>query len=231
MNIKSLLFSAFSIVAFLSSAQNFDYTPSQNIDEQIQEENFSFHEIRMITGDLSPIELQWNLIENTLPLEWSYSLCDLGGCYVGIPNSGIMDPITAQQAQDGFMGFLKLNITASTFYGEGDVIFYVHELGNPAFGDTVTMHISHPNPASSIVENGINSVEVYPNPVHSELQFKAISDIESCQVVGLNGEVYASFRTMSPEQKIDFSGFSSGVYFLRLSDSKGNTATQKVIKN
>ena len=38
MNIKSLLFSAFSLVAFLSSAQNFDFTPSQNIDEQIQEE-------------------------------------------------------------------------------------------------------------------------------------------------------------------------------------------------
>ena len=231
MKLHSLLIAILCLSAFISNAQNFEYTPSQHIDEQIQAENFSFHEIRMITSDLSGIQLKWNLIENTMPVDWSYSLCDLGGCYVGIPNSGIMDPITVEQAQDGFMGFLKLNITASTFYGEGDVVFYVHEVGNTTFGDTVSMHISHPNPASGIVENNLNAIEVYPNPVHSELSFTSVSEFESCEVLGLNGQVYAVIKTMVAEQKIDFSGFSNGVYFLKLTDKKGNSATQKVIKN
>jgi len=63
------------------------------------------------------------------------------------------------------------------------------------------------------------------------LSFTSVSEFESCEVLGLNGQVYAVIKTMVAEQKIDFSGFSNGVYFLKLTDKKGNIATQKVIKN
>ena len=225
---KTFLSAFFFLTAFLSVAQNFECTPSHNIDEPIQEENFSFHEIRMITSDLSGIEFKWNLIDNTLPVDWSYSLCDLGGCYVGIPESGIMDPITTEQAQEGFMGFLKLNITASNFYGEGDVVFYVHEIGDESFGDTITMHITHADPLSSLEESLFSNVEVYPNPVQTILYFSTPSDFKSAQVLGTDGSIHATIHT---EQNVDFTSYPVGLYFLKLEDAEGNVYTQKIFKN
>lgn len=226
-----LILSMLIVFGFSTTAQNFQYDPAQNIDEEIQAENFSFHEIKMITSDLSGIHFRWTLIENTLPEDWSYSLCDLGGCYVQIPGSGTMQAITNQQALDGVQGFFKLNITASTFYGEGSAIFYVYEIGNMANGDTVSMHISWTNPSSGIADGGLDQIEIYPNPVQTELNFNNVSNIERIEILGINGQLLSVSRPNGAEFKMNFTELPVGIYFAKLTDENGDIITKRVVKN
>ena len=220
-----------SVLSFSIKAQNFTYNPAQHIDEAIQAENYSTHGISMITNDLSAVHYRWTLIENTLPADWSYSLCDLGGCYVGIPNSGTMQEITELQAIDGVTGFLKLNITASTFYGEGDAVFYVYDIGDMANGDAVSMHSTWANPSSGISENANNAIEAYPNPVQTQLNFNNISKIERIEILGINGQIISNLKPNGPSLKVDFSTFPGGVYFAKLTDDSGQVITKRIYKN
>lgn len=225
-----ILSTLIGLLTFSLNAQNFTFNPAQHIDEEIQEDNYSVHGISLMTTDLSPIHFEWSLIENTLPEGWSYSLCDLGGCYVGVPNSGVMDDITEEEALAGVTGFLKLNITASTFYGEGDISFYVFESANPTFGDTVSMHISWANPSSEIVENGLSRVKLYPNPVHKELYFTNLSEVEIIQIMSLTGEILIDFSPHFPTENLDVAGISEGIYVAKVIHENGNYINKRFIK-
>jgi hypothetical protein len=218
------------LLTFSLNAQNFTFNPSQHIDEEIQEDNYSAHGISLMTTDLSPIHFEWSLIENTLPEGWSYSLCDLGGCYVGVPNGGVMDDITEEEALAGVTGFLKLNITASTFYGEGDISFYVFESGNPSFGDTVSMHISWTNPSSGITENGLNNVNLYPNPVLKSLNFTNLSEVDKIQIMSLTGEILIDLSPQNISEKIDVSKISEGIYLAKIIDEHGDYVSKRFVK-
>lgn len=225
-----ILFTLTGLLTFSLNAQNFTFNPSQHIDEEIQEANYSVHGISLMTSDLSSIHFEWSLIENTLPEGWSYSLCDLGGCYVGVPNGGVMDDITEEEALAGVTGFLKLNITASTFYGEGDISFYVFEYGNPSFGDTVSMHISWTNSSSGIAENGLNNVNLYPNPVLKSLNFTNLSEVDKIQIISLNGEILIDLSPQSISEKIDVSKISEGIYLAKIIDERGVCVNKRFVK-
>lgn len=218
------------LLTFSLNAQNFTFNPAQHIDEEIQEENYSVHGISLMTTDLSPIHFEWSLIENTLPEGWSYSLCDLGGCYVGVPNGGVMDDITEEEALAGVTGFLKLNITASTFYGEGDIVFYVFESGNPTYGDTVSMHISWANSSSAIAENRLNNVNLYPNPVLNSLNFTNLNEVDKIQILGLTGEILIDFSPKSKAEKLDVSKISEGIYIAKIIDEHGDYVSRRFVK-
>lgn len=222
---------SFMLVLSLSiKAQNFTFNPAQHINEEIEAENYSSHGISLITSDLSAITFKWSLLENTLPVDWSYSLCDLGGCYVGIPNSGTMQEITEQNALDGITGFLKLNITASTFYGEGDVVFYVYESGNSSNGDTISMHISWANSSSGIVNNTFDAIRMFPNPVESNLNFNNLNGIENIEILGMNGQSLYDLKPNDTEFQINLSGLKEGIYLARLTNDAGEYVTRRIVK-
>jgi len=225
------LLSIITFLGFSSIAQNFTFNPAQHIDEEIQEENYSSHGISLITTDLSPIQFQWSLIENTLPEEWSYSLCDLGGCYVGIPGEGTMSAITEQEALDGVTAFLKLNITASTFYGEGDVSFYVYESGNQAFGDTISMHLTWTNPSSSIIENSLSSIEVFPNPANRYINFTNFSQAGKVEILTMNGQLVSILENDGSTAEIDLINLPDGVYFAKITNASGESVIRTIVKS
>ncbi len=227
---KSLIVFVFSLFALSIQAQNFQYDPAQHIDEEIQEENYSYHEIRAITHDLSGVHFRWILIENTFPEDWSYSLCDLGGCYVGIPGSGTMTEITNADALNGVQGFLKLNITASTFYGEGDVVFYVYEIGDTANGDTVSMHISWPDPASSLNDVSLNKIQMYPNPVTDEVHFTNLIGVEQIDIIGINGQQLYALKPKGAEFTLSCTELPEGIYFAKLRATSGESVTKRLVK-
>lgn len=225
------LLTIITFLGFSLKAQNFTFNPAQHIDEEIQEENYSSHGISLITTDLSPIHFQWSLLENTLPAGWSYSLCDLGGCYVGVPTGGTMSEITEQEALNGVTGFLKLNITASTFYGEGDISFYVYESGNPSFGDTISMHLTWTNSSSSIIENSLSNIEVYPNPTSQYINFTNLNKAEKIEILTMQGQLVSVWEDDGPTAKINLTNLPESVYFAKITDSFGDYLIRKIVKS
>ncbi|MFT6717374.1 MAG: hypothetical protein ACJAUV_001308 [Flavobacteriales bacterium] len=225
-----------SILAFTVSintnAQNFNFTPTQHIDEDVQAENYSRHEMDMMTRDLSGIQFKWELISNTFLSEWSYSLCDQGGCYVGIPPSGTMSPITDEQADNGMTGFLILNLTASYYYGEGELVFYIYEAGNYANGDTATMYLNWADPsATAIQEDVFGNVELYPNPVNNELVLNNIENMSHIEIIGATGQTVLTENLSQNIQNINLTDLPKGIYIAKLIHENGEVNTRRIFKN
>jgi hypothetical protein len=71
-----------------------------------------------------------------------------------------------------------------------------------------------------------SKVFLYPNPVHSTLKL-ARSNIESIEIFGLDGKIYASFN--NPTNEINISTLISGIYFVRIKVD-GKSYAQKISK-
>lgn len=71
-----------------------------------------------------------------------------------------------------------------------------------------------------------NRALVYPNPVSNYLTILSDEKVSEVKVFNLSGQLIAQ----SYSDKINFSSFPKGNYIIHIKDIKGNTTTQKVIK-
>jgi hypothetical protein len=121
---------------------------------------------------------------------------------------------------------------------------------NPAAPDSCIIFISSSGPvpiqysylfvddlsfdtSSGIFENSSAASEFksFPNPVNDVLQIDlhALTDVQSIQVVNLQGQVIRSQVTNQSMQAIDVSGLARGIYFIRV-QTKSSVVTQKFDK-
>ena len=80
---------------------------------------------------------------------------------------------------------------------------------------------------TSIVENGVNGMMIYPNPVRDNLTVKA-DNMKRLTIVNTMGQVMYDQAVMSDSEEINMSQFESGVYMVRIITETG-AATQRVI--
>ena len=74
-----------------------------------------------------------------------------------------------------------------------------------------------------------STLKVYPNPVNDMLTIQSGSVISKIQIVDIYGKVLQSIDIASEQAVVEFSGYATGIYFVKVSDSSGSK-TQKVIK-
>ena len=80
-----------------------------------------------------------------------------------------------------------------------------------------------------VEEFGIETVQVYPNPVTNALHVKAKNTLSTIEVYNLLGQKLLSVEPNALTEKIDMSGFDSGLYLVRV--AIGNQIqTYKVLK-
>ncbi|MBD3638480.1 MAG: T9SS type A sorting domain-containing protein [Crocinitomicaceae bacterium] len=224
----TLLFVA--LLNFNLSAQDFTYSPSQYVFTELQTSQYGECHIDIV-NDTAGVSYAWELVSNTLPSGWWYSLCDYNGCYPGIPNSGTMQSITTNDAQNGVYGFFKLTINPEAIAGSGVVEIYVYDQTDYNIGDTVTMEFNHVS-SVGINQNEIVSLSTYPNPTSDNLNIKNNGNTsvqyDILNVVGAriaNGVV-----TVNETEVVDMSKLPSGIYFVSFTTSEGIRRTEKVIK-
>ena len=71
----------------------------------------------------------------------------------------------------------------------------------------------------------------FPNPVENRLTIRGIEEMDSVQVYNVLGKLlYVDNKIFSENYSVDFSTYSKGIYFLKISDEKGNATVKKVIK-
>lgn len=70
---------------------------------------------------------------------------------------------------------------------------------------------------------------LFPNPTSGLIQIKTDQKINSIEVMDVFGR--RMLYSEKNQTEINISDFKNGVYFIRLSDSKGNSCVKKIIKN
>lgn len=78
--------------------------------------------------------------------------------------------------------------------------------------------------STSLIENSINSINVYPNPAIDQITIEGSSNLTG-NIIDQSGKVVLSFIS----NKVDISELSKGVYFINILDNE-TISTQKLIK-
>ncbi|HBD26650.1 T9SS type A sorting domain-containing protein [Flavobacterium sp.] len=76
----------------------------------------------------------------------------------------------------------------------------------------------------------LEKINIFPNPVKEVLLIENPNNLQIKQItlIDANGRILYSSSSLS---SIDFSGFSSGIYFLKTNFEDGNIYTKKILKN
>jgi hypothetical protein len=225
---KSLYASlAFALIANLCSAQSLVYSTDQHIESENLSGTYESYDIKFTTPQLQGITYAWTLISNSLPTDWTYSLCDYTGCYPGAPASGTMTAISQSEAQNGVEGFFKLTLSPLDITGDGVLELFVYDSGNPTVGDTVSFHIWHTSTTAGI--NDLSAIDhiVYPNPATD------IVNISSASTNGYVSNVLGQKLltvTKNNNHTIDVSNWKAGVYFYSTQINGQSITTRFIVK-
>ena len=83
--------------------------------------------------------------------------------------------------------------------------------------------------AEELVES--TSVQVYPNPVTSILNCNSNAPIVSVEVYDNAGRMIVKESNIyTTTHSMDFTGFESGMYLVKITDGDGRTSVQQVVK-
>lgn len=227
---KKLYILLFIWLPAMSHGQNYLYSPSQVLDTDLMTNEYNFAQIDMWTPDSTGITFGWEAIENTIPVEWTYSLCDYTNCYSGIPANGTMTPISTASMQAGTKGFLKITVDPADVSGTAVVRFKIFNTGDVSAADTITFNFNHVSTAGiASTENG--TFDIYPNPANDVLNISNGFDTEtSWSIVDMSGRVYESgVVSANSTSVLKVSDLSTGIYFVKYMGSDGNRRTEKLV--
>lgn len=226
---KGLLFALLCLFSLGLSAQ-YTFLPAQSLDSNISYDQYETIGIAFETPTPRDITYAWRSLTKDTPAGWVLSLCDFGGCYPGIPDSGTMNPITMQMAQNGQNGFFTVTVNADGITGIGNIVLEFYDMANPADKDTVAFTLRQNNTVG-IEEQKFAGLEVFPQPASDVLNIKNTNQQEvQIRLLSINGQVeYAG--TVQPNATINLGSerLASGMYFLESSTLGRFSQIQKLI--
>jgi aldose sugar dehydrogenase len=85
---------------------------------------------------------------------------------------------------------------------------------------------------SSVIENQLGKVKIYPNPVGNEFSLEVEDKLigQTYLITDLSGRIVLNGTISSLTQKIDAQGLKKGIYELIIQDQNGKTISKKLVK-
>ena len=209
--------------------QDFAYSPGLTLDTELVTDTYGDATINVWTPDYSGITFRWNVLENTLPEDWTYSVCDYNSCYVGVPGGGTMTAISSAEMSSGITGFIKFTISPHDIPGLGTVRIWVYDQSNSAIGDTITFNFNHLAYAGVDVETDL-PVSVYPNPASGTVfitnDFDQTLDYT---ITSLSGQLVETGQLAARSNTpVDISNILPGLYLVTIQKDNGETVVRKI---
>ncbi len=225
---KIYILSALIAICFSMNAQNFVYSSDQHIEDVIPEP-FSAYYINFTTPTPEAITFKFERIANTIPAGWDYSLCDYTSCYVGIPATGTMTPISLADAQNGIGGYFNLSVNPKNVEGVGFLELYVYDANDHERGDTVSWTLTYNKAVSTNELEAAKSFKIYPNPAQDVLNIEFKGAYTGAIFNGLGKKVLSLAGDQN--QTVDVSNLTNGVYFISCQDESGQVFNKQFIIN
>jgi hypothetical protein len=83
---------------------------------------------------------------------------------------------------------------------------------------------------TGIKTDGINDVNIYPNPVQDNLQVSFNENVNNLEILSITGAVISSNQAIGTQMSFDVSGLSEGVYMIRFTNNDGSTFVKRFVK-
>lgn len=208
----------------LGLAQSFVIEPEEEMQFQIPQGAEVAREFYITNIHHEAIWLGWEIVSNTIPSSWDYSLCDNRICYNTVPASAYMEPIDS--ASFGFMRLTLWNTTS----GSGELVVRIFN-EHSSESKLITYRVEHANPAEKISGK---LPGIYPNPAESGKSVSVENPGSNARKLELfdsfGQRVFVTDIQVTAKSKFTLPWLSSGLYFAQFLDDKGQKiVTQKVI--
>lgn len=210
----------------LWAQQSFVVTPEKDQHVTAPINKLTIFDVYQENIDTVPISLGWRKVSIELPPEWDYSMCELGRCYAGIPDSSQMDDVAPHD-----QAFLGLNIIPNGVSGSGIVRCSIFDVRYPNNIDTITWFVTT-NAAS--VESPVvarQSSSVIPNPSSGLFSIDFGRPFQGdVHVFDAAGKLVERMTVSEQSVLIDLSNRPSGIYEVVSKDRNGRVETHKIVK-
>jgi hypothetical protein len=158
------------------------------------------------------------------------SMCDNYQCYTNFGNALLNGTeYTSDPYLAGATGLLKAGFSLGNANpGTHFVTFSLKDTAGSNYTKNITFIVSKwPTSVTNVVRN--QEITLYPNPTSDDLNvlFDASRDIKNVAVYNVIGKTMSVYRVNGSSAKMDVSKLPGGVYFIRLSDSKGRVVATK----
>jgi hypothetical protein len=209
-----------------AGAQNFNFSNEQHVDI-ILTENSETSDINFSTLTAQEVTYKWELVSNTMPAEWNFSLCDYNNCYIGVPALGTMITITLEESENGMEGYFILNTMTGGVAGGGVVELYVYDAADYTIGEYVSWTVATEGFVSVNEVDAVASLDVFPNPSSDQLNIRFdnsftgfISNNIGQKVLDIRGNQLAS---------VDVSALQSGLYVISILSASGEVYNRQIV--
>lgn len=230
------LYAIASLMSFSGQAQSFNYIPSAHMQDTVETKAYSTMYMNIVTLDSSGVQLKWRVVSNTLAQDWSISLCDYPNCYTTVPDSALMNSVSAAELQGGLNPFFQLLTGTKDDELTGVIELYVFDATDESKGDTVSFSVTTVAPledttgASGITTLRANEqISVFPNPAQSIATVSAIQ-LQQVQLLDVSGALIQTIQSLGDENiDLDITTLSPGSYMIISTTATGIHHT-KLIK-
>ncbi|MDG1776133.1 MAG: T9SS type A sorting domain-containing protein [Crocinitomicaceae bacterium] len=223
--ITSLVFAGIASTGF---TQNYTINPGNTMDEQIDLNVYAVTTINIAHNNITTdsVEIQWEIVENTMLSGWDYSWCAYLDCFGSNITSGTFDKFGP-----GETAFFKVNLNPMSVVGNGYVKVRIFDTNTPGVSDTLTYNY---NAILGLEDLGLDeNIVVYPNPITgSKVTISGLAIGTKVNITNnLGQEVYTNDQHSTSETSTLIGlSLNEGVYFLNLRTAKGAVySTQKLI--
>lgn len=193
----------------------------------------------------SNIGLKWHVISTDpgFPADWltpaAFGICDNFSCRANSSNllwnpatgtGGIFPAIYYANSAHDSTGAFSLSLDFSSVANFGTHWFKVNIWDTVSnYSRTVTFIINKIPTAVPNINNTGSDIVLYPNPAHDEVNvvYDESADIKNIAVYNIIGKVMMVYKVTSTSANLNLENFPSGVYFVRLMNSKGNVVMTK----
>lgn len=213
-------------VASTGVAQRYTFSPSNTWEAEYYMADETENQIDIVNETSEVLAFKWRMIKSTFPSEWSWYFCDLGSCFINVPDSNEMDLTSA-----GGDAYFLCHVEFNGFVGTGELQVFVFEIGDEVNGDTVTFRYSTTNVLGVEKDSENSKVLLYPNPASDVLYISIQVPLLVDQIIVYNilGQPVHVQKGAVPELSV--AKLPAGQYLLTLAYRDGTRETRKFFKN
>lgn len=207
---RFLYLAAAILVPFFSMSQAFKF----DTDEEKVEGTLaltSYGDVEVVIDNLTDesLYLGWEVTDRKENEGWDFSLCDLGNCHAGVPESGKM-----MECKVGAVAFLKLTANPQ---GNADVChftFKVYDVNNAEdFKEITLVANANVDGTTSITEATTSNIQIFPNPTADFITIQVAMEATNISLLDLEGKtIYSHQVTNVQNHQLDLSHLAKGMY-------------------
>jgi Secretion system C-terminal sorting domain len=217
-----------------STAQTFS-VPHDTVYATVRGASIIHDDITNTTA--TQFKLRWHVLATDFPADWltptAFGICDNLTCLANSGDTLLWRTATSTSGSNFLSDFympsvpglfdLNLDLSAATTLGSHWVTIAITDPGS-FYTKNITFVINKLPLGIKELQNTGAELTIYPNPARNDLNvvYDDLEDVKSIVLYNIIGKAVKVYRVNTTSANLNLENVPSGIYFLRLFDSKGS---------